>query len=245
LALGDTIVRQCGLRTNEDVVGQWMAHHLAEKLKKVRAARGAEKAPLEADLFNTILKFWKHRAHFPRGHAPFEKFDAVFRALESLDPDQERGRFYRFDFPQPAKTELGSETQEWISTARNLDELARSLVTFCIANAAHAAGGLDETWLNAAKILPAEDQIEIKVVFVTKETIEKFASPTLDVNKIQRDQLVKLQSRLKRFSDSAALISRTIDERLKLVASSESSVKKPSERARAPKKWPTSRSDRD
>jgi hypothetical protein len=236
LALGDTIVRQCGLRTNEDMVGQWMAHHLAEKLKKVRAARGTEKALLEADLFSTILKFWKHRAHFPRGQAPFEKFDAVFRALESLDPDQERGRFYRFDFPQPTKTEPEGQTQKWISTARNIDELARSLVTFCIANAAHAAGDLNETWLNAAKILPAQDEFEIKVVFVTKETIEKFASPALDVNKIQRDQLVKLQSRLKRFSESAALISRTIDARLKLVASSESPVKKSSEGARARKK---------
>lgn len=218
------------------MVGQWMAHHLAEKLKKVRTARGAEKAPLEADLFDTILKFWKHRAHFPRGHAPFEKFDAVFRALESLDPEQERGRFYRFDFPQPSKTPPESQTQKWISIARNLDELARSLVTFCIANAAHTAGDLDETWLKAAKILPAQDEVEIKVVFVTKETIEKFASPTLDVNKIQRDQLVKLQSRLKRFSDSAALISRTIDERLKLVASSAIHVKKPGERTRTPKK---------
>jgi len=213
-----------------------MAHHLAEKLKNVRAARGAERAPLEADLFETILKFWKHRAHFPRGQAPFEKFDAVFRALESLDPDQERGRFYRFDFPQPTKTQPESQTQKWISTAKNLDELARSLVTFCIANAAHTAGDLDETWLNAAKVLPAQDEVEIKVVFVTKDTVEKFASPTLDVNKIQRDQLVKLQSHLKQFTDSAAFISRTIDERLRLVASGAAPLKKSSRRPRAPKK---------
>jgi hypothetical protein len=236
LALGDTIVRQCGLRSNEDIVGQWMAHHLAEKLKNVRAARGAEKAPLEADLFGTILKFWKHRAHFPRGQAPFEKFDAVFRALESLDPDQKRGRFYHFDFPHPTKTQPESQTQKWISAARNLDESARSLITFCIANAAHTAGDLDETWLNAAKVLPAQDEVEIKVVFVTKETIKKFASSTLDVSKIQRDQLVKLQSHLEHFTDSAALISRTIDKRLKLEAKGAAPLKKSDQRPRATKK---------
>src|SRR5260370_22966724 len=102
LALGNKLVDEFGGKHDADTLSQWIAHDLAAKLKECAAAKGPRKAELEAACRATILQLWKHRASWPYNHRPFASFDAVFRALESLAPQHDRGQYFSFDLRGPA-----------------------------------------------------------------------------------------------------------------------------------------------
>ena len=127
LALGGTLVEQFKLRADEDTLGQWMAHYLAEKLIAHKKAVGGAKAALEAELVDLVLKFWKHRAYFPRGSRPFEEYEPVLRALESLDPDQSDGRYFQRRFFEKNSDVGEGPSQAWIDAARALRSRPKTL----------------------------------------------------------------------------------------------------------------------
>src|SRR4051794_3859338 len=98
LELGREIVRQLNPNNDSDLLGAWIAQDLAEKLKKHDQASGAERVRLGTDVFDLVLKVWKHRTSLPSVHRPFERYEAIFRALESLDPEKEEFRYFADGF---------------------------------------------------------------------------------------------------------------------------------------------------
>src|SRR6185437_2939679 len=125
LALGGALVEQFKLKADEDTLGQWMAHYIAEKLLAHKQAVGDAKAALEAELVDLLLKFWKHRAYFPRGSRPFEEYEPVLRALASLDPDRSDGRYFNYSFFEENKDVAKGVPGGWIDIAKAFDRGAR------------------------------------------------------------------------------------------------------------------------
>lgn len=214
LALGDAIVRTFESDSDDDFVGKWMAHHLAEKITNYRSLSGDDKKSAEGELVALIFEFWKHRAHYPRGKAPFKAFHAVFRALESLDPKSSASRYYRSNFSPPKKPGKGSPTERFLEKAARFDEAARAIITYYIANAAKSAGDIDNAWLKAAKVLPAEDEYEFKIILVTQASIDQSVDAGAELKQAYREKLQRLRELSDEVALSAKQIVSEIDEEL-------------------------------
>jgi hypothetical protein len=214
LALGEALVEQFKLKPDDDVLGQWIAHYLAEKFTEYKKARGAARDALGAELIDAILKFWKHRAVFPRGDAPFENYDAVIRALESFDPDRERYFNYRVSSEiikgaKPASREL-------IGLAKSLDRGTRALVNFCFRYAAYASGKPPKAWLDAAEVLEPDTELRIVTRFVAaNEALEAAEKREPTAAELEIAQLEQVKVNLAALTESANTIGHAIEARLK------------------------------
>jgi hypothetical protein len=213
LALGGVLVEQFKLKADEDTLGQWMAHYIAEKLLAHKATVGETKAALETELIDLVLKFWKHRAYFPRGTRPFEEYEAVLRALESLDPDQSDGRYFQYRLFEEDKEAKKGPSAAWIDAAKSFDRGARAIVNFCIRQAALASGKQDDAWLSAAKVLAEDADREMVVIkYVTEGTKEE--DEKVDPTKYAMDRLMKTREDLVKLIGGGGVVLKVINEGL-------------------------------
>jgi hypothetical protein len=235
LALGGALTEQFGLRKDEDTLGQWIAHHLAEKLRAHKVARGGAKAALETEIVDTALKFWKHRAYFPRSTRPFENYESVLRALESLDPDQTSGRYFRYDTADKAAKDEDPASQQWIDIAKQIDRGARAIINFCIRNAAAAAGKPGDAWLAAAKALPENRDLDFRIIKIITQNDRKDDpdEQAPDPTQIHVDFLKKTQKDLLRLIGSGNAVYQVIENSLEALTGNPS---KPKPKKRSPAK---------
>jgi hypothetical protein len=214
LALGEALVEQFKLKPDDDILGQWIAHHLAEKFSEYKKAKGAAKDALGAEITDTILKFWKHRAVFPRGDAPFENYEAVIRALESLDPDRER----YFSYRAADEAAVGSKpaSRQLIDLAKSLDRGTRALINFCFTYAAYASGKPPKAWLDAAKVLEADTDMRVIIRFVdANEALNASERREPTAAELEIANLKGVQDDLAALIASANTIGEAIQARLK------------------------------
>jgi hypothetical protein len=212
LALGGRLVEQFKLREDEDTLGQWIAHHIAEKLTACKTAAGTAKASLEIELVDTILKFWKHRAFFPRGTRPFEGYDAVLRALESFDPTPDNGRYFWYDGANELAKSAKPPSQAWIDAAKAFDRGARTIVSFCFRQAARASEQPDEVWLSAGKVLAEDADRDFRVIRLIRAGGQD--DTKTDPSAIETEQLRKKRDDLLRLIRSGVVLLELIDNHL-------------------------------
>lgn len=142
ISLGKQLVDSLGDEHSADVMSRWMAHYIAEQLTAIETAAEPEKAIAEERCFSAILSLWKHRASLPPGHRPFENFDALFRALEQLDPENPRG-FYFGVWPAQEQPKTGP-IETLVKFMMNVDRSARILIELALVEATQKAAD-DET----------------------------------------------------------------------------------------------------
>lgn len=235
MALGGRLAEQFKLRADEDTLGQWIAHHLAEKLLAHRGASGPAKVALEAELVEAILKFWKHRAYFPRGTKPFEGYDAVLRALESFDPKPENSRYFFYPAADELTKSATPPSKAWIDMAKIIDRGARAMINICFQQAARASEQPDETWISAAQVLAEEadrDVIVIKYV-KTLQGDEESANST----DFGRERLKQKRKDIAQFVRTGIPLLQMIDEHLEETGEETKDIAEPSE-----KRTPSSKS---
>lgn len=209
MELGGALVEQFKLRADEDTLSQWMLHYIAEKLTAHKRAVGDAKLALEAEIVDLVLKFWKHRAYFPRGSRPFEEYEPVLRALESLDPNQTDGRYFQYRIFEEDKEAKKGPAKAWIDAAKSLDRGARAIVNFCIRQAALASGKQDDAWLSAAKVLAEDSDRDLFVIrYVTEGTKEK---DEVDPTKYAMDRLTKTREDLIKLIGSGGVLLKVVD----------------------------------
>jgi hypothetical protein len=127
--LGKQLVAELERTPETDFLCRWMAHYLAELITFAESATGRKKAAARKKCFDTILTLWKHRASLPNGHRPFEKFEPVVNALQTLDPDNPQPYYHRF---KPADRTGNPKEAEIVSQLIDLifaiDSAARVLI---------------------------------------------------------------------------------------------------------------------
>jgi hypothetical protein len=212
LALGGRLVEQFKLREDEDTLAQWIAHHLAEKLTAHKSASGTARTSLEAELVDTILKFWKHRAFFPRGTKPFEGYDAVLRALESFDPTPDRSRYFWHDAADELAKGSKPPSRSWIDAAKAFDRGARAIVSFCFRQAARASEQPDEVWLSAGKVLAEDADRDFQVIRYIRAGAQEDAK--IDPSAVEAKQLRKRRDDLLRLVRGGVVLLELIDHHL-------------------------------
>ncbi|MGY4303837.1 hypothetical protein ACVIJ6_001080 [Bradyrhizobium sp. USDA 4369] len=234
MALGGKLVEQFKLKADEDTLGQWIAHHLAEKLLAHKSAAGPAKATLEAELVDTILKLWKHRAYYPRGTKPFEGYDAVLRALESFDPKPDNGRYFFYPAADELTKSATPTAQAWIDMAKMIDRGARAMINICFQQAARASQQPDETWISAAQVLAEEADRDVIVVKYVKTLQDDEQS--VDSTDFEMERLKQKRKDIAQFVRAGISLLQLIDERLKNGDKSEDITELKSEKSSASSK---------
>jgi hypothetical protein len=195
--LGKMLVEEINLGSESDTLSLWMAHFIAEQISIVENATGDERCEAEKRCFDTILKFWQHRAFFPRGQRPFDDFEPVFRALARLDAESRPSYF----FAEPDSRSKGSENfgkeddvQEWLDIAKGVDRTARIFIEYAFRQA--ALNAIDEktlTWIMNSINLLRSDDISI-IVHLTD--INKEAGDNENIEQEMQAKQEKIESRI-------------------------------------------------
>jgi hypothetical protein len=168
--LGKELVKELGLDPGVDTLSRWMAHYIAEHIELAESLRGDEKEEARRQCFETILKLWQHRAAFPGGHRPFEKFEPIFKILERLDPENHQSFFFRAD---EKNLSLNPQVKQWSDMALDVDRVARVWIEYILQQAVlHAEDKRTKKWLKNA--IGSEDEARvIDIIFSGEDGAEK------------------------------------------------------------------------
>lgn len=87
MALGRAIVRQLDLDDRAAVLDRWLAHHVAELIARADEATGPDKAAVEGEAVELILKLWANRRALPVGADPLGGYREAVATLGVLMPE--------------------------------------------------------------------------------------------------------------------------------------------------------------
>lgn len=157
LDLGEALVRELDLEQSNDILGRWMAHHLAGLITAAREAPAERKVECEERCRAAILDVWRHRNCLPQGRRPFEPLEGVFDTLAALDPEVERPFYHRTvlqfedfdDFNLPGNPP--PRRPDCLERARRFDVTARAVIGHLISLAVEAAPDNTQEWVRLAK----------------------------------------------------------------------------------------------
>ena len=148
LQLGQELVANLKLTDSTDMLGHWMAHHLAEQIDKAQTSTGIEQHTAQRNCVDTIIAIWTHRAEMPANTRPFRNFEAVFRALESLDLSD--GAFRYFGFRSIDKISHDDpDVHEALNMVLAIDDAAKVLIRYFLESIADRLQQDGDRWLKA------------------------------------------------------------------------------------------------
>ncbi|MFA0630657.1 hypothetical protein AB4589_23275, partial [Vibrio sp. 10N.222.49.A3] len=96
-----------------DYITAWMINYLSEQI--LLAENGDEEAKKQC--FNIIIQLWESRSVFPDGTRPFENFEPIFKALDSLSPETVMPRYFSNSYDGQENEQLGGSTS-WVERKR-------------------------------------------------------------------------------------------------------------------------------
>lgn len=213
--LGKRLVNQ--LKNEDDLLAQWMAHAIAERIDSVERASPETRAAAQDACRQAIFGLWEHRNSLPSHMRPFGGLDPLLRTLASLDVDS--GVRFRY-FPQhPTDEELcAAEFGEnrFLETAVNLDYSARALIQYLLSVAAQRAAEKSIPWLDAAIDAGADAVLEGRVVEFVSGGAKASGAAEL-ARKALQDKIEKLEV----FSQLATTVAAELRSQLDLAVDGE------------------------
>lgn len=153
------------LNLGDDMMAQWMAHLIAERMDAAESAPPEERASAQDSCAQAIFELWARRNNLPSHIRPFRDLEPLLQTLVSLNV--EGGSRFRY-FPQhPSDEELeGAEIQgsQYLKLAVNLDYSARVLIQYLLSSVAESVGDKVNPWLDAAINAKADAVLEARVI---------------------------------------------------------------------------------
>ncbi|WP_372892333.1 hypothetical protein [Sphingomonas sp.] len=206
LELGEALVRELDLEQSNDILGRWMAHHLAGLITAAKDAQAEQKVQLEERCRAAVLEVWQHRNCLPKGCRPFEPVEGVLDTLAALDPDQERPFYYRTvlqyddfdDFDVPGDPAPRQPT--YLEKARRFDTAARSVIRHLIALAVQNTPDQILEWVRLAKEAKLDAPDVTAIIRLVRASEEVDFDRRIDASVVTRT----LRSRLKEMDDFLA-----------------------------------------
>lgn len=153
IELGNAFVAQLGLEQSNDILGRWMAHHLARLIEEAKAATGEEKNALEQKCFDAILAVWKHRNCLPQGYRPFEAAEPLLDTVAALDPDAPKPFYSRVMLQWDDLDEIDRPTESEarrFDVVRQFDRSARTVIRHLIGRAVEDLPDDTREWIRRA-----------------------------------------------------------------------------------------------
>lgn len=205
LEIGRALIKELGLDPGDDTLSRWMAHYIAELIEGAETATVEDRQEKLAKCAETILSLWKHRYELPNGKRPFEEFEPIYRAIESLDPDNDTPRYFRPVRNAADKSEENDGARKWLELADGLDYSAKLLIRYCLEQASQDALDKSQEWVKLAEVAGLEDGIDSPVIrFVTAEKeIDVQARTDERTRKLLEDRIDRLNA-FKKMADALA-----------------------------------------
>ncbi|WP_430811597.1 MULTISPECIES: hypothetical protein [unclassified Carboxylicivirga] len=186
--LGKLFVKELKLEPGVDTFSRWMAHYLAEKITLAEQSEGQEKATLNKECFEIILKLWEHRNSLPSGNRPFQNFEPIIEFLSKLNMEREHPLFFN-SIPENQlddfeKNNLDYESvKDWTNIAKEIDKTAKIWIEFALGQAANkAANERTKEWIDNAVNMPESADssiisklVDLKISFDDKEEMDDFS----------------------------------------------------------------------
>ncbi len=186
-----------------------MVNYIAEQIIDSENSDEGIRLESKQQCFDTILKLWEYHAYFPNGTRPFEQFEEIFRALESLDPEKLHHRHYQL--PEQNQPTLSDDVKAWVELGKNLDNAAKILISFSFEQAIKAT--MDEAsldWLKSIKNTVKSE--EVRVVFKILDSDEN--EKDIDLKKTIIEMLENRIKQLKAFEDTSSSLRQELKSRL-------------------------------
>lgn len=168
LRLGSELAKALKDPKDHDLLANWMAHHLAEKIALEKAARGEQRKQLSNDCADLILKLWAHRHSMPDGTRPLESFEPMFCALQELISGGPRNSYLR---AVPTKIKAPKKIEELLSLALTIDVAAKTLIRYTLAEAVAKIPEKDKRWTKLRAAI-APSQWDIRVILRVMDDVE-------------------------------------------------------------------------
>jgi hypothetical protein len=166
--LGKEIVQELELEPGVDTLSKWMAYYISEQIVIAENSTGEDEERAKQKCFDTILKLWVRRGHLPDGSRPFEDFEQIFHVLKKIDPEDNTASFYQLKDFKNVKEEkdLESEVEFWINKVELINNSAKILLRFCLAQAFENAKNKNvQSWLeNSIDSAPTYDLKSVKIL---------------------------------------------------------------------------------
>ena len=219
LELGKRIVDELGIDRTDDTLGRWMAHYIAELIHGAETAKAKERPAKMAKCADAILNLWKHRYQLPAGKRPFEDFEPILRALASLDPSDDTPRYFRQIRTAAEEAVENPETRKWLEISDNIDYLARSLISYCLVQAAQTALDRSKEWVTLAEAAESDEGIDFAVIssIADESSLLKLTNPDERARKRLEDRIKQLDG----FKKKAAALASELRRQLRQSGPSE------------------------
>lgn len=215
--LGKRLVTELNL--GDDLLAQWMAHVIAERIDAAERASPEARASAQDACRQAIFSLWEHRNSLPSHMRPFRGLEPLLRTLDSLDVDN--GARFRYFPLHPSDEELeGAEVsgKQLLETAVNLDYTARVLIQYLLSAATQEAAEKAIPWLDAAIDADADAVLEVRVVeFVSS------GESAPGAQELAREALLNKIEKLEMFSRLATDVAAEFKSQLDQVARGEDS----------------------
>lgn len=215
LQLGRKLVGELESEAQRDVLARWMAHHVAECITKAEETADASDMAAAAD---AILGLWDHRHSLPRRSRPLRDFEAIFDTLAKLDPSNHFTRYYRATREAAEAAEKDKETKQWLDLAEGVDVTARFLIREFLEAAAESADQDIGTWIEAARAAGLEPELDLRTIRVLTE--QESVPIESEDESVKRAE--KLLEKLKAFQNLAGKVTRSLEDQVDSLKSSQS-----------------------
>jgi hypothetical protein len=214
--LGKRLVAE--LKLGDDIMAQWMAHMIAERMDAAESATPEARAAAQDACAQVILELWAHRNSLPSYIRPFRELEPLLQTLASLDVDS--GPRFRYIPQHPSDEELeGAELKgsQLLKIAVGLDYSARVLIQYLLSSAAESVGDKAIPWLDAAINAKADAGLEARVVkFVTS------GAKLPGADEVAREALLDKIGKLEAFSELAATVAVELGRQLDAIGAEDS-----------------------
>jgi hypothetical protein len=172
LELGRHLVRELGFDDQQDTLGRWMAHHLAEIINKAESgATATERLRARKNATETTLRIWEYRASLPGNAYPLAPYKDILKVLDRLRPADNPFRY--FGPPETKREQLAADL---------FDSLSRLIIALLLMK---LPPGEESTQVDAAAI-EALSETERHVLTALQQWSELFVSTPKDSRRTRR-----------------------------------------------------------
>jgi hypothetical protein len=211
VALGKKIVVELESE-RPNTLARWMAHYIAQLIHEAEMASAGEKVQKMAVCADAILRLWKDIHNFPPGLGPFEDFEPILRALQSLDPEKETPRYLAM-WPHQSKVPADeTEAQKPLRVLAGVDQAARMIIRMYLLQAAERAIDKSRDWVKLATQAGLDQEGMVLIVRAIVDEQERLTGARED--EVKRKMLEDRIKRLDDFIASAVDLSAALKQHL-------------------------------
>jgi hypothetical protein len=139
------------LQAKDDLLGGWMAHHLATLITAAETALPEKRAEACAACSAAVLEIWRHRNTLPPHMRPLGELEPILTTLASLSVDPDSFRYHAPTLRSAILAKTEGATKQWLELALGLDYSARMLIGAALRAAAASTQNSAEDWVELAR----------------------------------------------------------------------------------------------